>query len=81
MFFSISRKYSFFNAETIMILQAITYKILYSRAFSVNGMYSLAHPQFFLARDRGKSPPRLHKARVEVNGIKASMTFNLALPA
>jgi hypothetical protein len=24
----------------------------------------LALPQFFLARDRGKSPPRLHKARV-----------------
>ncbi len=31
----------------------------------------LAHPQFFLARDRGRSPPRLHKARVEVTRIKA----------
>jgi hypothetical protein len=27
-------------------------------------------PSFF-ARDRGKSPPRLHKARIEVSRIKA----------
>jgi hypothetical protein len=31
----------------------------------------LAYPQFFLARHRGQSLPRLHKARVEVTGIKA----------
>ena len=31
----------------------------------------LAHPQFFLARRQGQSPPRLHKARVEVTGVKA----------
>ncbi len=26
-------------------------------------------PQVFLARDQGKSPPRLHKARLEVTRI------------
>jgi hypothetical protein len=31
----------------------------------------LAHPQFFLARDPGKSPPRLPKARVEGNPDQA----------
>jgi hypothetical protein len=31
----------------------------------------LPTPQFFLARDQGKSPPRLHKARVEVARINA----------
>jgi hypothetical protein len=25
----------------------------------------LTHPSFFFAHDRGKSPPRLHKARIE----------------
>ncbi len=40
----------------------------------------------FVARDQGKSPPRLHKARVEVTGIKAvdmkihSLPFQLAPP-
>jgi hypothetical protein len=33
----------------------------------VNKNRKLAHPQFFLARDQGKSPSRLHKARVEGN--------------
>jgi hypothetical protein len=28
--------------------------------------FAVPTPQFFLARDQGKSPPRLHKARVEV---------------
>ena len=40
----------------------------------------LAHPQFFLARGQGKSPPRLHKARVEVNRIKAVVTWRPTLP-
>ena len=32
---------------------------------------SLPVPSFLLARDQGKSPPRLHKARVEVTRINA----------
>jgi hypothetical protein len=39
-----------------------------------------ARPQFFLARGQGKSPPRLHKARVEVNRIKAVVTLKPTLP-
>jgi len=34
----------------------------------------LLSPQFFIARHQGQSPPRLHKARVEVNGIKPVIT-------
>jgi len=40
----------------------------------------LAYPQFFLARGQGKSPPRLHKALVEVNRIKAVVTWRPTLP-
>jgi len=46
----------------------------------VNEKKWLAHPQFFLARDRGKSPPRLHKARVEVNWIKGVVTLGPTVP-
>ncbi len=40
----------------------------------------LAHPQFFFACGRGKSPPRLHKALVEVNRIKAVVISRSTLP-
>ena len=33
----------------------------------VNVLMPLAHPPVFVARDRGKSLPRFHKARVEGN--------------
>ncbi len=32
---------------------------------------ALAHPEFFLAQDQGRSLPRLHKPRVAVTRIKA----------
>jgi hypothetical protein len=39
-----------------------------SRAL-VNRTVSVAHPRFFLARDQGKSAPKLHNACVEVTRI------------
>jgi len=33
------------------------------------GSWLLVDLQFFLARHQGKSPPRLHKARVEENRV------------
>jgi hypothetical protein len=37
-------------------------------------------PPVFPARDRGKSPPRLHKARIEVSRIKAHHHFESHSP-
>jgi hypothetical protein len=40
----------------------------------------LDFPQFFVARDQGKSPPRLHKARAEVIWIKARNVIETHVP-
>ncbi len=40
----------------------------------------LAHPQYFFARERGKSPPRLHKALMVVSWTKAAVISRSTLP-
>jgi hypothetical protein len=40
----------------------------------------LPHPQVFPARDQGKSPPRLHKARVGVTRTNAHHNMDTLSP-
>ncbi len=47
----------------------------------MEGGYDLHTPSFFVARDRGKALPRLHKARVEAIRVDAHKRFwNSDLP-